>query len=300
VRARLLLPDFWPMWFALGVTRVLAALPLRMALRIGAAIGNFARLLRIPQVRTVRRNLELSLPELPPARREQILREHFRSVGMTLAETALIWWADPARVRALAHFEGLEELDAITRAGRGAILLAAHFTTLEIAAGMLTLTREAWAVYKPSENALLTEVLKQRRAGVSAGIIARDDIRSMVRVLKSGGIVWYAPDQAYRGKGAQLVPLFGVPAATNVATSRLAAMTGAAVLPYFAERLPDAAGYRVTIGPALEHFPSDDPVADTLRFHRLIEERVRRNPEQYLWLHKRFKGLGSDARDPYA
>ncbi len=300
MQARFLLPQYWPMWLALGITRVLAWLPFPVALRIGAGIGTLARWLRIPQVRTARRNIALCLPELSDQQRDVVLREHFRNVGRTIGETALIWWAQPERVRALAQFEGLDGLDAVTRSGQGVILLAAHFTTLEIAAGLLTLTREAHAVYKESENALLTHVLKRRRAGVSAGIIARDDIRSMVWVLKAGGIVWYAPDQAYRGKGAQMVPLFGIPAATNTATSRLAKMTGAAVMPYFAERLTDGQGYRIRIGAPLAGFPSEDAVADTARFHALIEAEVRRIPAQYLWLHKRFKGLSADYPDPYA
>jgi KDO2-lipid IV(A) lauroyltransferase len=300
MRMKLLLPQYWPMWFAVGLLRVLVLLPFPTMLACGAALGTFARWLRLPQIRVARRNLALCLPELPEAERERILREHCRAVGMTVAETALIWWAPPERVRALAQFEGLEHLDRITAAGQGVILLAAHFTTLEIGAGMLTLTREAHAVYKPSANELLTEFFRTRRAAAAAGVIARDDIRSMVRVLKGGGVVWYAPDQAYRGKGAEMVPFFGIPAASNTATSRLARLTGAAVLPYFVERLPDARGYRVRIGPPIEGFPSTDSVADTLHFHALIEAHVRRVPEQYLWLHKRFKGIAPDYPDYYA
>ena len=180
------------------------------------------------------------------------------------------------------------------------ILLAAHFTTLEMGARLIACVRSVHPVYKPSRNELLTEFFRARRGAGSAGVIARDDIRSMVRVLKGGGVVWYAPDQAYRGKGAEMVPLFGIPAASNTATSRLARMTGAAVLPYFVERLPGSQGYRVRIGPPLADFPSEDSVADTRRYHALIEEAVRRVPEQYLWLHKRFKGLDADYPDPYA
>jgi KDO2-lipid IV(A) lauroyltransferase len=300
MRTRLLLPQFWPMWLAAGLLRVLLLLPYPRMLAFGAALGTLARWLHLPQIRVARRNLALCLPELPDARREQILREHCRSTGMTVAETALVWWAPPERVLALAQFEGLEHLDRLTTAGQGVILLAAHFTTLEIGAGMLTLTRTAHAVYKPSANELLTEFFRTRRAARSAGVIARDDIRSMVRVLKGGGVVWYAPDQAYRGKGAEMVPFFGIPAATNTATSRLARLTGAAVLPYFVERLPEARGYRVRIGPPLADFPSQDSGADTLRFHALIEAEVRRVPEQYLWLHKRFKGIAPDYPDYYA
>ena len=121
----------------------------------------------------------------------------------------------------------------------------------------------------------------------------------MVAVLRNNECVWYAPDQAYRKKGAEMVPMFGIPAATNTLTSRLARMTGATVLPYFLQRLPGAAGYRGVIHPPLENFPSDSSVADTERFNRLIEAQVRLVPEQYLWIHRRFKGLSEDYPDYY-
>ena len=200
----------------------------------------------------------------------------------------------------MVRFEGLEELDRLQASGRGAILLAAHFTTLELGARFVTAARPVHAVYKPSQNALLEEAFRRYRGAVSAGMVASDDIRAMVRVLKAGGAVWYAPDQAFRGKGARMVPFFGTPAATNTATSRLARMTGAAVLPYFVERLPGDAGYVVRIGAPLEDFPGADEVEDTLRHHRLIEAEARRLPAQYLWLHKRFKGLTPDHPDHYA
>jgi KDO2-lipid IV(A) lauroyltransferase len=129
--------------------------------------------------------------------------------------------------------------------------------------------------------------------------IAHDDIRTMIRALKRNEAVWYAPDQSYRNKGAAMVKFFGIPAATTTATSRLARISGAAVLTYFPERLPGNAGYRVVIGPALEDFPGEDAVADAERFNRLLEAQIRRVPEQYLWLHRRFKGLSADYPDYY-
>jgi KDO2-lipid IV(A) lauroyltransferase len=121
----------------------------------------------------------------------------------------------------------------------------------------------------------------------------------MIRALKKNEAVWYAPDQSYRNKGAAMVNFFGIPAATNTATSRLARISGAAVLSYFPERLPGAAGYRVVIGAALEDFPGVDAIADTERFNRLLEAQIRRIPEQYLWVHRRFKGLSADYPDYY-
>jgi KDO2-lipid IV(A) lauroyltransferase len=298
--ARFLLPWYWPAWFALGLTRVLARLSYPVMLRVCAALGTLARWVLPVQRRIVRRNLELCLPELDRPAREQILREHFRSLGITVGETALSWWDDGSRISALAQVEGLEHVDAALARGSGVILLAAHFTTLEMGARIMTLARPVHPMYKPTRNPLIAEYMIARRAAQSAGAIASDDIRSVVRTLRANGVIWYAPDQAYRHKGAELVPFFGIPVATNTATSRLARSTGAAVLPYFVERLPAAAGYRVRIGAALEDFPSDDPVADTLRYHALIEAEVRRIPAQYLWVHRRLKGLGPDAPDFYA
>ena len=297
---RTLLPWYWPTWAALGLLRGLARLGYPALLRIGSALGGALWHLPLPQKRVVRRNLALCLPELDAAARERLAVQHFRESGITLGETALAWFAPPERLLGLVCFEGLDELDRWQASGRGVILLAAHFTTLELGARFATAARRVHAVYKPSSNLLVDAAFRRYRVAVSAGMVASDDIRSMVRVLKAGGTVWYAPDQAFRAKGAEMVPFFGVPAASNPATSRLARMTGAVVLPYFVERLPGTAGYVVRIDAALEGFPGDDPVADTLRHHRLIEAEVRRIPAQYLWLHKRFKGLSSDYPDPYA
>jgi KDO2-lipid IV(A) lauroyltransferase len=129
--------------------------------------------------------------------------------------------------------------------------------------------------------------------------IPHDDIRAMIRALRNNEAVWYAPDQSYRNKGAAMVDFFGIPAATTTATSRLARISGAAVLTYFPERLPGTAGYRVVIGPAFEDFPSADVVRDVERFNALLQAQIRKIPEQYLWMHRRFKGLSADYPDYY-
>jgi KDO2-lipid IV(A) lauroyltransferase len=294
MRPRFLLPAYWPLWAALLLLRRLARWDYPKLLRFGAKVGELAYRLPLPQKAVVDRNLRWCFPEWSQEQRDRVAKEHFRDSGITLCETALAWFADRDRLLSLAEFEGLEELDRHHAAGRGVILLAAHFTTLEIGARLATAIREVHAVYKPSKNLLMTAFFRRSRGAVSAGMIASDDIRSMVRVLKRGGIVWYAPDQAFRGKGAEEVPFFGRPVATNTATSRLAELTGAIVMAYFVERLPGSTGYRVRIGPVLESIPSGDSVADTRLHHELIEAEIRRLPSQYLWLHKRFKRLSID------
>jgi KDO2-lipid IV(A) lauroyltransferase len=291
MNARFVWPQYWPTWLALALMRRLARRDYAALLNFGQRLGDFARYLPLPQKSVVRRNLELALPELSIKEREQLLKAHFREAGITLVETAITWFADDQRIRSLAQIEGLEHFDAAVAEGRGVIVLAAHFTTLEIGARFLTATREVHAVYKPSSNALLSELFKRYRGPCAAGMIPSDDIRSMVRVLKRGGAVWYAPDQAYRGKGAERVEFFGHLVATNTATTRLVKMTGAKVLPYFVERLPGVLGYRVRIGAPLKDFPGNSSLEDARRHHFLIEEEIRKNPSQYLWLHKRFKDI---------
>src|SRR6185437_12686556 len=184
--------------------------------------------------------------------------------------------------------------------GRGAILLTAHLTPLEIGGRIVAAATPINIIYRPTKNEALAHVLgRGGRCRNGGHAIRHDDIRSMITALRRNEVVWYAPDQSYRKKGAEMVPLFGIPAPTNTATSRIARMTGAAVLPYFVERLPGCAGYRVVIQPPFEDFPSDCPRADAERFHRLIEAQVRAVPDQYLWIHRRFKGLTPDYPDYY-
>ena len=194
--------------------------------------------------------------------------------------------------------QGLDHLHAALAKGRGVILVGAHFTTIEISTRVLGTVVPLNVVFRPTKNALLSHIMFKSfcRHGKP---IPRDDIRAMVRALRNNEAVWYAPDQSYRNKGAAMVNFFGIPAASNTATSRLARISGAAVMTYFCERLPGNAGYRVVIGPPFDNFPGADPVQDVERYNRLLEAQVRRVPEQYLWVHRRFKGLSNDYPDYY-
>lgn len=267
---------------------------------LGKWLGRLARLLPVKYVRIARRNLELCMPELSAAERERLLTHHFESIGIGLFEIAVAWWAPASRIEPLTEVIGSDHLHAALAKGKGAILLSAHFTTLEMSGrALLSLDLPLNIMYRPTKNAVLERFLARNRAHHCRRAIRRDDVRTLITALKANEPVWYAPDQAYRNKGAQMVPFFGIPCASNTATSRLVKMSGAAVLPYFPERLPNGR-YRMTILPALDNFPSDDAVADTTRFHHLIEAHIRKVPAQYLWIHRRFKGLSQDYPDYYS
>jgi len=293
------MPSHWASWTGLGFLRLLERLPYPAMLVMGRMIGRLARRLPLKYVRTARRNIEICLPELSSLERENLINRHFESLGMGVCESAMCWWSSDDRIRSLSHIEGIEHLDKALAAGRGVILLTAHFTTLEISARIMNTNRRISALYRPLKNQVLAQASDRNRARLG-NAIRHDDIRGMVRSLRRNEIVWYAPDQSFRKKGAEMVPFFGVPAATNVGTSRLAQMTGATILYFSHERLPNRGGYRVVIHPPVAQIPSDDAVADTQHFNHFIEEHVRHVPEQYWWIHRRFKGLSADYPDRYA
>jgi KDO2-lipid IV(A) lauroyltransferase len=298
MKLKFLNPKYWPTWLGIGILRVFEPLPRAFLYLLGRGVGRFFGVFPTPFRRIARRNLELCLPELDAAARERILREHFAGLGVALFETAISWWSSNERIRHLTFMDGLEHLEAARRTGRGVLLLSAHFNSIEIGCRALAARMPLNVMYRPTKNELIGEFVHSRRAVQTKRAIPRDDVRTLVKALKEGDVVWYAPDQSFRKKGAQMVKLFGIPAATNTATSRIAGMTNALVLPYFFERLPGG-GYRGTIHPPLENFPTDDPVADTERFNRIVEAEVRRMPEQYLWIHRRFKGLSPDYPNYY-
>lgn len=296
---RLLAPRYWPTWAGVGLLRLLALLPFPLMLQLGRLLGALLRHLPTGLVRIARRNLELCFPQLDVAARERLLDRHFASLGIALLEIPLAWWSSPARFGRLVHLEGREHLEAALARGRGAILLTAHFTPIELAGRALASITRIGFLYRPTKNAALAYALEHFRAGYGGRGIPRDDIRGFISALRNNECVWYAPDQSYRKKGAEMVPLFGIPAATNTLTSRLARITESPVLPYFIQRLPGTQGYRAVIHPPFENFPSEDAVADTARYNHMIEGQVALAPEQYLWIHRRFKGLTQDYPDYY-
>ena len=298
MRVDLFFPKYWATWAGLSVLRTLELLPFPAQRRVGSALGRLIRHLPLAYVRIARRNIELCLPALSAADQARLLDRHCQSLGMALCETAVTWWSSDRRVHKLAEVRGREHLHAALAKGRGAIMIGGHFTTIEIATRILGTVVPLNVVYRPTKNALLSHTMftSFSRHGKP---IAHDDIRTMIRALKNNEAVWYAPDQSYRNKGAAMVDFFGIPAATTTATSRLARISHAPVLTYFPERLPGNAGYRVVIGAELANFPGADAVCDAQRFNDLLEAQIRRIPEQYLWVHRRFKGLSDDYPDYY-
>ncbi|WP_447590258.1 lipid A biosynthesis lauroyl acyltransferase [Aquipseudomonas campi] len=290
-RAYFLHPRFWPLWLGLGLLWLIVQLPYRLLLRLGRLLGALMYRVAGSRRRIARRNLELCFPLLDEAAREQLLKENFASTGIAFFEMAMSWWWPRERLARLAHIEGLEHLQRLQAEGQGAILMALHFTTLEIGAALLGQRQTIDGMYREHKNPVFDYIQRsgRERHNHDATAIEREDIRAMLKVLRAGRAIWYAPDQDYGPKQSIFVPLFGVQAATVTATTKFARLGKARVVPFTQERLADGSGYRLVIHPPLDDFPGESEEADCLRINHWIEQAVSQHPEQYLWAHRRFK-----------
>lgn len=289
-------PRHWPSWLVAGVMRLILLLPYPAVMAVGRGLGRLVMAFAGRRVRIARRNLELCYPDMPPAEREALIRANFAAMGMGVMEIGMGWWWPHDKVeRLLIAVEGEENLPPAD--GRGTIFLTAHFSSLELSGRYLGHRTPSHAMYRRNENPVIQALFERFRTQHTIGIIDRNDVRSMLKALKAGEGVWFAPDQNFAHKGGVFADFMGVPAATNTATSRFARMTGARVIPFtlFRER----GGYRLVIEPALADFPSDDPAADTRRINDIYSRWVARAPEQYNWIHRRFKTRPDGAPSPY-
>ena len=293
-------PRYWPTWIGLPLLRLTCLMPYRWQIGLGKAIGRLGHRVAGSRRAVTRRNIELCFPELSPDERDRLALRHFEALGASLMEFALARWASQRKLERLVTLEGAEHIKDTLEAGHGVILLSAHFTALEITGRVLKPQCPPFdIVYRKFRNPMTTEIVASTRERSGRKTIEKNDIKSMVRSLKEGAPVWYAPDQAYHQKQSALIPFFGVPAMTNTATTTLAKLGKARVVPYFPRRLPEG-GYEVEVGPPIEGIPSDDAEADAARYHEALEAFIRKCPEQYYWVHRRFKNRPDPLPDLYA
>ena len=230
----------------------------------------------------------MCFPELDEANQQALLLRYFDSVGMSLMDMAIAWWWSEKRFDKLISVQGLEHLQAALETGKGLLMYTGHFPGIEVSGRILRKYSPSMMVmYRPNENPVLQHLLEKNRNRHVAGIIPRDNVREMLRALKSGKGVWFAPDQNYGHKNSVFSDFFSVPAATNTSATRFVGATGALILPFAVHR--KSRGYHMQILPALENFPGASVQEDTDRLNLILENFIRQVPEQYNWMHRRFK-----------
>jgi KDO2-lipid IV(A) lauroyltransferase len=228
------------------------------------------------------------MPELSEKERRQIAHKHFQDYARSIFERSLLWWAPVERLRRLIHIE-----PAVPQAEMESgptILLCPHFVCLDIA-GVASRVIPLSTIYAPQKNKAFDELLRRgrERYGPVRLITRREGIKPILRALRDGLPYFMLPDMDFGEKDAAFVPFFGVPASTLTALPRLAATTGAKVIPVIATFMPNYKGWRVVFYPKWENYPGEDMLEATRRMNAFIEERVREAPAEYFWTHKRFK-----------
>jgi len=282
-------PKFWPMWLLFGLLRLMALLPYRALLRIGKILGKLIQILSGRRQSVVDINLEHCLPKLSSEERQQIKNRCYENIGISLMEMSMCWWWPEHRLKPLVEIRGLEHVDAALSNGRGVILLSGHFTSLEIGGRLLALYLPVQVMYRTQKNRLFDSYLYKHRSRYFVNTISRKNTRQLIKGLKKQIPTWYAPDQNFRRERNVFAPFMGVPTATITASSRLAQSSNAVMLPFYPERKTDGSGYILWIEPALENFPSGDDLVDATQINASIEKFVYQHPDQYLWIHQRFK-----------
>ena len=274
--------------FGIFLAKLIAHLPLPFLLLLGRIAGRASYYIAKNRRKIIQRNIELCFPELDQKAQKKLIKENFLSMGMAIFEVIIAWYMPRKQLEKHLVYEGLDNLEAYEKSGKGALLLTLHMTPLELGGRAISFKTKVRGMYRPHENAYYEHVQYQGRYEQS-GLepITRDETRRMIKLLREGDLIWYAPDQNYGSTDHVFVPFFGVNTLTITATSTLCRVGRAAALPYYVTRKKNK--YHIKIMPMLDDFPTKDLEADTRRINQMFESWILTAPEQYLWAHRRFK-----------
>lgn len=288
IPAHLRHPRYWPTWALLGLLRFVAVLPFPWLLKIGRGLGTLGFHLAGRRRHITLTNLRICFPEFSEEKVRTTGLQSFQSLGMGFMETVAAWWKPQESFRPRVTLKGQKHLENALRQSKGVLLLSGHFSTLDFGGALLSLFHKADAVYRRQNNPVLDHILLHHRKRFSSQPIEREDMKTLVRRLRSN-LVWIAADQDPGPLHSVFAPFFGQQAATHTSVPRLARMGKAPVVFLAAHRTDNRGQYLLEFFPALEGYPSKDPQQDAARTNKLLEDAIRRYPEQYYWLHRRFK-----------
>lgn len=299
---KLLHPKYWLTWFGFGVWYATSLLPYKWQVQLGKALGALFKKIAKRRVAIAKRNLDLCFPNKTEAEKLALVDGVMASTGIAFFETGMAWFWSKRRLDKIYTVAGLEYLQQAQAEGVGVILMAFHFTHIDIGAKLLGRSFSIDGTYRPHNNPVYDLIQTQGRERHTMGgtAIPRGDVRGMVKALRAGRTIWYAPDQDYGPRITSIfVPFFGVQAATVTATSQLARLGKARVIPFTQTRKADGSGYHLEVYPPLEDFPCGDEMLDTERINHIVEDCILEQPEQYLWVHRRFKTRPEGEPDLY-
>jgi len=301
---KLLHPRYIFVWFGFALWwLVVQVLPFRVMMYLGGKIGRLVGRLSTRRQMIARKNIALCFPELSPNEQNALMWKTMESTGKGFFDTGIAWFWPYSRLQKLIDVQGLEHLSACQENGDGVLLFTYHFTSLEITSVGINrnYNHPVYGVYRPHGNAVYDYVMRKGRERHSRDfkVVPRNNVRAMVKVLRRNHCLSYLPDQDYGHKYSVFVPFFGVETATVSAPSQLAKMGRAKVMSFYAVRKPDNSGYLVNVCPPHEGYGKGDECADAMIMNQFLESVIREYPDQYLWVHRRFKSRPDNDDDFY-
>lgn len=283
-------PKYWLLWLGVGLMRLTQVLPLRIQMKMGAALGRMAMGIVGKRVNTAKRNLQLCFPEMSDAEQQVLLRENFEQTGKAIFDTINAWWWSDEKIQQHMTIKGQQHVQQTLDNGQGVILFAVHCLPLEMGARIFGQFQPGVGVYRPHNNAVMEYLQVKGRLRSNKALVPKRDLRQMVRSLRAPNVIWYTADQDFGRSSATFIPFFAVEeAATITGATTLAKLGKAKVLPFFVERNSSDTGYNIEIQAPLDNFPGENEIEDAKRGNHIIEQIINRNKSQYMWLHRRFK-----------
>ncbi|TQV87353.1 LpxL/LpxP family Kdo(2)-lipid IV(A) lauroyl/palmitoleoyl acyltransferase [Aliikangiella coralliicola] len=282
-------PKYWLGLLFFGLAWLVAKLPITAQLKLADILGWLLLKLAKRRKNIAKTNLNLCFPDLTDEERESLLRKNFQQTALAIIETAACWLSDLQSRHKNTHIIGQEYLEQAQAEGNGVIVLFFHLTTMEIAGCLLGHHFDFNAMYKPNKNKLIERMMCNGRLRHLRALLTQNDARSTIKALKKNQTVWYSTDQNYGTKKGVFAPFFGIQASTITATTKFAKISGAKVVPFTSKRIDDGKGFELAFHPALENFPGDSPEDDAKRINLFLENYLKDNPVDYMWLHQRFR-----------
>ncbi|MCY7295569.1 LpxL/LpxP family Kdo(2)-lipid IV(A) lauroyl/palmitoleoyl acyltransferase [Alteromonas sp. a30] len=285
---KLLHPKHWLTWFFVGLAYLISWLPYPILKYLGKGLGKLLQKLAKSRVKVARRNLALSFPDMPESQREAILQANIESAGLAMIETIMGWWWPDWRIRRIGEVEGFEHVEAVLAKGKGVLGLATHNMSLEVGCRVAGLKQPSVAFYRRHDNPVIEFLQYRGRARSNRYLIHKRDLRSLFTALNNKEICFYLPDQDYGPRSSVFVPFFAVPeVATTLGPKIIASRSNCETV--FIASIRTKTGYKVKFYPGLKDFPSEDDIKDMTKVNQKIEQMILEYPEQYLWMHKRYK-----------
>lgn len=285
----LLNPIYWPAWLGLGFLWLTIQCPLRWRYKIGAGMGRLIYVFPSRLKQTTQTNLKLCFPELSDPVRTQLAKDNFASLGLGIIEAAMAWWLPDDKLMNLYQLHGVEHLHQAQQLGKGILFIAPHATCIEIIGRLLGMHYTFGVMYRPHKKPFIRFIHERYRKKHYVTYIPRHGIRELLRSLGKNMPIWYAYDIDGGRRRSLFAPFFGIQTASLTAVTRLIKLSGAVIVPVRYHRRDHEFFYDVILSPPIEHFPSDDPLADLTRLNATLEAAIREKPEQYVWQYKRFK-----------